>query len=463
MSLDYLARGHQREMTNCLKRNDVFALFVEMGLGKTAAVLEALSYLFCDGKVEGVLVVAPLKVANLTWPDEVEKWNDFSWMKIVSLRTEEGQDAWHREAAHIYTINYESLPKITEKLIVGKRKMPANLVLFDEIDNAKNPGSKRINRFRARTKTRFPMRWGMTGTPASNGKTDLFSQIRLLDQGKRFGVDYSPWLKTYFEPENPFSDHIKWVLREGKEKQLESKIADMSLVMTRKEFSEVPPTFEHEIKLVLPKAVQKVYDDTQKDLISMLDSDIPITVTNQGVLLGKLKQITSGEIYLKPEHEEEDKKNRTTRLLHNLKIEALGKLHKSLGHAPLIVSVQFRHETKRILEAFPEAVEFKEEHLEPFNKGKLPMVVAHPLSISHGLNMQGACRNIAFFTIGTSEGRHSQTIARIARTGQKYETHAHYLNFLGSVDQAAHAAIKYKGNEQSEFLKTLQNVRRLAA
>ena len=148
--MKYLPAPYQQQCTDHLAGNDVAALFVGMGLGKTAATLAALSQLISDGVCKGALVVAPLRVSLFTWPEEVAKWDQFKWMKCVSLRTEEGVEAWERGDACIYTINYESLPKILEKLIKGKRRtqMPVDTVVWDELSKAKNPGSKRIRAFR---------------------------------------------------------------------------------------------------------------------------------------------------------------------------------------------------------------------------------------------------------------------------------------------------------------------------
>ena len=141
---------HQELANTHLKGNLEALLFAGMGLGKTAAVLSASDWLFADGDMTGLLIVAPLRVAVLTWPDEVEKWDNFNYMKISDLRTKQGKKDWENGASHIYTINYESLPRFVNDYIKGRRasELPVDSVLFDEIDNAKNPSSKRIKKFR---------------------------------------------------------------------------------------------------------------------------------------------------------------------------------------------------------------------------------------------------------------------------------------------------------------------------
>lgn len=453
---------HQGLAVDHLKATPEALLFAGMGLGKTASVLSASDFLFADGDMKGLLIVAPLRVAVLTWPDEIEKWANFRYMKIANLRTKQGKRDWENGAAHIYTINYESLPRFVNEYIKGKRasELPVDSVLFDEIDNAKNPSSKRIKTFRQYARAKFRRAWGMTGTPTSNSRRDLFAQVRLIDQGKTFGTKYTPWERRFFEPENHWSQYPKMVLRPGSAEELERAIAHMALVLRSEDWLKIPPVHTKDIQVALPTAAKKIYKQVEKELLYTLENDSEILAVNQAVLVAKLLQITSGAVYAQ---DGEDESTRRAETLHTAKIDALRKLHKDNGGEPLLVACQYRHEIDRILEAFPEAMKFENHLLKDWNAGKIPLLVAHPKSIGHGLNLQQGGRALCWFSLGYSRGLYDQFNARLARQGQENETTIYRLICGGTIDDAVAGALHNKGNDQDAFLKTLKNIKRLAA
>lgn len=462
----FQAYEHQQQMTNHLVNTNNAALFVDMGLGKTASCLESIAYLIADGSMKGILVVAPLRVSVLTWRDEVEKWENFHWLTIANLRTKAGQQHWKDGTADIYTINYESLPKFTKQHLIGKTasELPVDSVLFDELDNAKNPGSKRINAFRKHA-DKFPRRWGMTGTPVSNNRLDLFAQIRLLDGGERWkcpanprGQAFTTWKRQFFEVENEYSEYPKYILRPGSKDLLEEMISDMTLVLSAKDYLKIPPVTFHDIPVSLPPSAQKIYKQVEKELLAMLNDDFEIVAVNAAVLTMKLLQITSGAVYVTKEDEPETRRAET---IHGAKIAALKKLQKDYPKQPLLIPCQYKHEIDRILEQFPGAEKFTNERLGAWNRGEIPVMVAHPKSIGHGLNLQTGGNIICWFSLGYSRALYDQMNARLARQGQTKETLVFRLICPGTIDDAVASALHHKGNDQAAFLATLKNLRRL--
>jgi SNF2 family DNA or RNA helicase len=453
---------HQDLAIEHLKANAEALLFAGMGLGKTAAVLSACDFLLADADMKGLLIVAPLRVAVLTWPDEIEKWANFRYMKVSNLRTKEGKKDWEEGKAHIYTINYESMPRFVNEYIKGKRasELPVDSVLFDEIDNAKNPSSKRIKTFRQYARPKFRRTWGMTGTPISNSRLDLFAQVRLIDQGKVFGTKYGPWEKQFFEPENYRSDYPKMVLRPGSEGKLEQATAHLALVLRSEDWLKIPPVHTKDVPVALPKEAKRIYRKVEKELLETLEDGSEILAVNQAVLVTKLLQITSGAVYVQ---EGDDTATRRPETVHTAKVDVLRKLHKSMNKAPLLVATQYKHEVDRILEAFPYARKFENNLLRDWNAGKIPLMVSHPKSIGHGLNLQGGGCAICWFSLGYSRGLYDQFNARIARQGQEQETTIYRLLVPGSVDDAVAGALSSKDQDQQAFLKTLKNIKRLVA
>ena len=460
---------HQSRMVDWLKPRDEAAVFAGMGLGKTGAVLKALEYLFGGLDSRGVLVVAPLRVSVLTWPHEAAKWTFSNGWRVVSLRTKEGREAWKSGEAEIYTINYESLPKICRELFHGKRgsSFPVDTIIFDELAEAKNPSSKRINQFR-KYRGKFKRFWGLTGTPTPNGIMDIFAQIRLLDDGKRLGKASTMFRQTYFDCINPYSDHPKFEVREDRRHIIESKISDMAITLRSEDWLDIPPTTVEDVPVTLPKKAKELYKELVKELLLLLEDergeDFEVAAVTQAVLANKLLQITGGTIYETPPEGEDGKPlPKRVQVIHNAKIEALKKVQAQEGGEPLLVGCWFKHERQRILDAFPRAELFNDgETLARWNRGEIPLLVAHPKSIGHGLNLQDGGTRVVWFSLGWDKQLYDQFNARLARQGQKYETKVFRLLCPGTMDDAVAEALRDKEETESRFLQTLKNLQELA-
>lgn len=458
-----------------LIRNDVAGLFAGMGLGKTAMTLAAIGHHIRNGASKGALIVAPLRVSLFTWPDEVSQWDNFKWMKIVSLRTPEGIAAWEAGEVCIYTINYESLFIPKYKNVVGrgrvqvgdsgiinrlfKGEMPVDTVVWDELSKAKSHKSKRIKEF-MKHRGRFVRHWGLTGTPSPNGYQDLFMQIKLLDGGKRFGKYITHFLEKYFEPVNAFVPAVqrKWKVRAGCAGLIEEKIKDIVLTLRSEDWLDIPPTSYADIEVAIPPKVKTIYKNLEKELIIQM-KDTKVVAVNQAVLVGKLQQVLGGAVYahdIKTIIATEETKVVTE--IHDAKIVALKKLWIAEGKKPMIVATKFIHERKRICKAIPEAVEFSSDAIDAWNRGEIPLLVAHPASMSHGLNMQHGGSRAVWFTLSYSREEYDQFNARVIRTGQKEETKIFHLVVPNTIDDAVLATIESKGLVQSGLLRTLRNI-----
>lgn len=429
------------------------ALFAGMGLGKTGSVLEALDRLFIEGEVTGALIVAPMRVSTLTWPHEVQKWDRFRWMKTALLRTRKGMKAWREGSADLYLVNYELLPKLCKEIAETKHN-PAQVVIWDELSKAKSHNSKRINTFRKQARPLFQRHWGLTGTPRPNGVIDLFAQVRLLDDGKRLGKSFHAFRQTYFQPDNPHSQWPKWVPRPGVDSFITNKISDLALVLRTEDFMDIPPTTVEDIEVSLPTSALKVYKELQKEFLAELEDGKEIVAVNAAVKMGKLLQVTSGAVY------DED---HNIGLVHDKKIKALQKFQKDNQGEPLLVATAFKHEQARILKACPGAELFREDTLDRWAKGQVPMIVADPRSIGHGVDrLQDGGRIAVWFSQTWSRELYDQFNARLCRTGQKHETRIIRLTVPGSVDDAVIEALRDRGEGQDGFLAAVKNLQDLA-
>lgn len=441
-----------------LLETDNALLFVGMGIGKSAACLDTLNELFLDGAAFGALVVAPLRVANLTWPMEVKGWDEFSWMRIANLRTEQGQRAFLNGKAHIYTINYEGLDKLVSLVTMRGGELPYDVVIFDELTRAKNPSSKRINLYRNNV-PRVERQWGLTGTPIPNSWQDLFAQVRLVDGGERLGRNFLDFQRTYFfAPEqNAFQDPRKkepWRPKASTVATLEEKIADITVTLKSSDWLDIPDTVYEDIDIPFTPELQKKYRILEQELVMQLSKEKVLNVANAAALVTKLLQFTSGHIY-----DEE----RAVHHVHSLKFDALAKIAKK-EKQPLFVASIFRHEQDRIRQLFPHAkffgdaktVRAQEEMLNAWNAGKIQMLVSHPASVGHGLNFQHGSSIIVWLTLTYSREFYEQMIARIARRGQKEITRVYRLMVPGTVDDAVAEVLANKAQNEARLLSALQ-------
>lgn len=452
--MKFLSSDPQRLLTRHLLDHDSAAGFVGVGIGKTGATLDAINQLLRSGESKGVLVLAPMRVANLTWPMEVNKWDDFRWMKVANLRHEAGKRAFMLGKAQIYVCNYEGIPKLLQMIKLRRGKglgLPYDTLVADELTKCKNPSSKRIQMYR-RDVTRLDHKrvWGLTGTPAPNSLLDLFAQIRLLDGGKCLGPSYEHFKQTYFK-QSGYGGY-KWTELPGSKDQIETAISDITLTLRSSEWLDIPETIVEDIEIPLGAEMAKEYRDFEKQLI-MEVKGTEITAANAAALVSKLLQFTSGAIY--------DSEKQWHRI-HDLKIKALEKLVK--GKGPVLVACSFRHEQARIRQAFPQAKFFDDaksanaqmELLEAWNAGKVPMLVAHPKSVGHGLNLQHGGNVIVWFTLTYSREDYEQMIARLARRGQEDITYVYRLMCPDTVDYAVATVIEEKRATEDRLLTALQ-------
>lgn len=440
-----------------LKQHDNALLFVGMGLGKSAGCLHTLSSLFLSLEARAALVVAPMRVSNLTWPMEVEQWDQFRWMKVANLRTESGQRAFLNGSAHIYTINYESLKLLVELVERRGGELPYDVVIFDELTRAKNPGSKRINLYRRKV-PRVKRQWGLTGTPMPNSWMDLFAQVRLIDGGTRLGTHSLDFKKQYFfAPEIP---QKPWEMKHGTEATLEGKIADITLALKSSDYLGIPDVHFEDIDIPFCADLRAKYVRLEKELVIKLRRDKEINVTNAAALVTKLLQFTSGHMY------DDDK---DVHPIHNLKFDALRRVAKA-ERSPLLVSYQFKHEEARIREQFPDARFFsdckrgraeqtiaeEEKLIKAWNAGKVRMLAAHPASVGHGLNLQYGANALFWLTPTYNREHFEQMIARLARRGQTNITKVYRPLVSGTVDDAVVESVENKAENEARLFSALR-------
>lgn len=463
------------------------------GLGKTSTVLAALKILKSKGMFHRALIVAPKRVCTDVWPVELGKWRDFADLKMTVLTglVEKRREAALQECADIFVINPEGLQWLlnvektstTKKIrdpstreivgeVAGKTKVAANLKRFkslgfdilivDELTGFKHTSSQRFKAL-SQVLHLFARRWGLTGKPAPNGLEDLFGQCFILDMGRSLGAYITHYRRAYFEQN---LSGFGWSLRDGCEKQIYKKLEPLMLTMSTDNYLDLPPLATNDIYLELPETVRDVYKKMERDLIAQIE-DRTVTAASCGVAAMKCRQIVSGAVYSSPDMVSLFKPppgvRRETIDIHTVKIDVLGELVEELQDSPLLLPLEFEFEFGRVIKKFPQAVVLgrssekrDSQIIRDWNLGSIPILVGHPRAIGMGLNLQGACCNIAWHTLPWDLELYEQLIARVRRQGNTaLRIMMHRLIMLRTIDEHVAVALSDKDRVQTSLLKAL--------
>jgi len=447
MRIPFVPMPQQRLITDFMMRHNQCAIFGDMGVGKTAATLHTILQLVADGDIRAALVVAPLRVCTLTWPAEARRFAEFAPLRVYNLRTEDGKFAWCHGLGHVYLLNYEQLPSFCKDHWGINRHMPVDMIVWDECHRAKAHNSARIKAIKPFL-GKIARHVGLTGTPTPNNYLELQPQISLLDGGKRLGSNFHAYKNRWFE-----SDYMgwKWTLRAGAKEQIEKKIADITLTLRREDWVTLPPVEVRDVTRNLPPPLLKQYKELQKELLLEI-RDQTVTAANAAVLVGKLQQFTSGQVY---------DENKEVVEIHDLKIQMLREVaEKSDG--PLLVATKFIHERKRIVREIEGAEEFDESRMDDWNARKIRMWVADPRSVGVGLNLQLGSNHVVWYSLTHSFGDYDQFNCRVIRPGQTRPVTITRLVIPHTVDDAVAETLRTKGDGQSGLLTALVNIQKLS-
>ena len=414
-------------------------LLLDMGLGKTLTTLAAIDEIeniFCEGNK--TLIIAPKKVADETWSAEIEKWGfEFTYSKVLGS-TKKRLEALEKEA-DIYIINRENVVWLVEYY---KTKWPFTFVVIDELSSFKSSKSKR---FRALRKVRPKIKRfvGLTGTPAPNSLIDLWPQIYLMDGGKRLETSQTKFKDRYFRPDKQNGPIVySWALRPNAEEEIYQKIDDICISMKAKDFLNLPPRTDNVVAIKLSD--MRAYKQFEKDLVLELE-DQEITASNSAVLANKLLQMANGAIY-------DDEKNVVS--IHDDKLDALENIVEESQGQPILVFYQYKHDLERFKKKFPQAEELTT--VDKWNSGKIPMLLCHPQSAGHGLNLQKGGHIIVWFGLTWSLEYYQQANARLDRQGQTEPVIIHHLVAEGTVDEKVLSILQGKEKNQNALLEAVK-------
>ncbi|ADI00502.1 SNF2-related protein [Salisediminibacterium selenitireducens] len=440
---------HYQEMAKTWMMERAYAgLFLDMGMGKTVITLTAIDDLLYDYfDVSRVLIIAPLRVARVTWTEEVEKWSHLNDLKVTKiLGSLKERKAALDDVGQVAVINRENVTWLVDYL--GKDWL-FDMVVIDELSSFK---SSKAKRFRSLKKVRpFIKRLvGLTGTPSPNSLLDLWPQIYLLDQGERLGRTFSGFRERYFLPDKRNQQTIfSWKLKEGSEHQIYELLEDLCISMKASDYLDVPERIDNTVPVELPPKAKRAYTQLEKEwLLAFEDADV--LAGSAAVVANKLLQLANGAIYDETGDVQE---------VHDEKLEALKELIESANGKPVLVYYNYQHDRDRILKhlkAFKPRVLKTDQDIRDWNKGNVPVLLAHPASAGHGLNLQAGGHVMVWFGLNWSLELYQQANARLHRQGQTETVVVHHLITKGTMDERVMAALKQKDTSQEALIAAVK-------
>lgn len=451
------------------------ALFMDPGLGKTSISLTAFKALMKSGVGRRCLVVAPLRVATEVWAGEVEKWADFEGLRVEVLHGPKKDEALERDA-DIYTINPEGLGW----LLSSRRfaKLHPDTLIVDESTKFKNTRSLRFKLLKM-ILGKFRRRWILTGTPAPNGLEDLFGQIYILDQGKALGSFITHFRNQYFVPSvvckvagKDGKSHTvnDWVPAEGAEEKISEAIAPYVLRLSAADYLKLPKLVKNVVPVTLPPPARKIYETLQEEMFAELaDGGLAVAMSKASATT-KCRQVANGGLYKQFDADDNPvlKKGEWSKV-HDAKTEALMDIVEELQGSPVLVAYEFAHDLARLKEALGKdtpcicgGLPDKRLHelVVAWNAGEIPVLLAQPMAMSHGLNMQDRCRHIIIHSLTWDLEVHDQFIKRVWRQGNDAPSvFLHYLIAKNTIDEVILETLGQKDHDQAALMACVQKYR----
>lgn len=448
---DYQRRGYRHiiETPKC-------ALWLGMGMGKTVTTLTAVVDLLNIRDIERVLIIAPLRVANTVWHAEINNWEHLKHLDyaICTGSQKKRTNALAKEAS-ITVTNKESVTWLCEHLPYW----PFDMVVIDESSCFKSHSSKRFKALKKSLKSIHRL-VELTGTPSPQSLADLWSQIYLLDEGARLGRNITAFRRRFME-QNP--NGFGYSMRPFAENTIYNLLNDVVITMLTTDYLKLPPRLDSVVHVEVPLLAMGHYSELEREFYLELErsgGDVDeFTAANGGVLAGKLLQMCNGALYI-------DEADGAYSVMHNEKISALKEIVEDNGDENILVAYNYRSDLERLQAAFPQAVVMDKsgEAVAAWQAGKIKMLLAHPASAGHGLNLQAGGALIVWFGLSWSLENYQQFNTRLHRQGQTKPVRIIHIVARGTkrgrtvdlLDAKVMKALGGKADTQSKLMENLK-------
>ena len=422
-------------------------------------------HLWDDFTVKKALVIAPKNVAQNVWAQECRKWEHTQGIRCALVMGTAAQRLRALSSdADLYIINRENVVWLVDTL---QNRLPFDMVIVDELSSFKSTKAKRWKAIKKLIQT-VPYVIGLTGTPAPNSYLDLWPQIYLLDGGARLGRTVSDYRYRYFKP-GAHKGHVvyEWIMRLGAQDAINRKLKDLCLSMSAEDWLDLPDTIYNTIPVSMDAAAEKRYKRFERTKVMALlqeatgfrELDVrnpeqlaqmtsAIRGDTAAAIAGKLLQMAGGAVY--------DDDGQVVPI-HEAKLDALSELLEANEGENVLCFYNYQHEKQRILERFPQAVAFSGTEVEAWNDGRIPLLLCHPASTGHGLNLQSGGHITVWYGLNWSLELYQQANARLSRPGQTHSVVIHHLVCRDTIDERVMAALQKKNEGQEALLKALKD------
>ncbi|ENW78194.1 hypothetical protein F909_03880 [Acinetobacter sp. ANC 3929] len=419
-ALEYKPHDYQHAIIEHILDNERCGVWAGMGTGKTSSTLTALDMLDLI-EPGATLVVAPLRVAATTWPDEAKKWKHLEHFKVVAIvGTAEERVRALKQQANVYTINYENLPWLVGYL---KANWFFTKVVADESTKLKgfrvSQGSVRARALGKVAHNRVKRFIALTGTPSPNGLKDLWGQVWFIDRGQRLGTSFGAFTQRWFQQIQVGADRnaVQLVPFPHSQNEIQTKLKDICLSIEAKDYFDIKDPIFRTVEIELKGKARKLYDEMEKEMFIELSETTEVEAFNAASKTMKCLQLASGSVYT------DDQGN--WQAVHDLKIQALESIVEEACGMPVLVAYHFKSDLERLQKAFPSGRHLDKDPktIHDWNAGKIPVLFAHPASAGHGLNLQDGGNILVFFSHWWDLEQYQQIIERIGPTRQAQAGH----------------------------------------
>jgi SNF2 family DNA or RNA helicase len=441
---------YQRKAVEYIKEKRRCGLFLDLGLGKTVTTLTAISEILAAGGAKKVLVIAPLRVASTVWDSEVAEWDHLKHLKVSKVLGTPAKRIKGLEAkADIYLINRENISWLETQTEHFKT---FDFLVIDESSSFKDGCTKRHKSLRPLAKlVKYCVL--LSATPAPNSFLDLFYQLYLIDSGQALG-----WSFVKFREKYCYSDRLgyNWTPKEGSAAEVRRLVSHKCLSMQAADYLTMPDLININSYVELPSTALRAYKSLERSLFLDLGNDKAINPSSSAVLANKLLQVANGAVYRDCDLDCDTLKQ--YEILHDAKIEALQELIET-NDEPMLVCYNYRSDLERLRIAFPSAEVFTKDSADTvsrWNDGKIKMLLVHPASAGHGLNLQRGGSLIVFFSLIWSLELYQQVIGRLYRQGQEKPVRIIHLLARDTIDERISTVLSSRGANQAELVNALK-------
>lgn len=450
--IPYTPKAFHTEAIKFLLMNSNAGLFFDPGLGKTGIVLAALLVLKQRGLFKRAVVVAPRRVCHDVWPKERNKWTDFQPLSVSVLHGPKKDELLRTTTADICCITSEGLQWLVDPAHDRLEQLGADVLVVDESSFFRHTTSKRFKTLKELL-PRFKRRMILTGTPAPRSYEDLFPQIFILDMGGALGRYITHYRAKYFNDVG--FGYPDWRLRPGAGKEINERIKPLVLRGDQVDHLDMPALIHNVVAIDLPPAVRATYDQFERQFYVDIGGH-EIMAANAAVAGNKLRQVANGFVY---------DLNHNAVVLHDLKIEALESIVSELQGKPALVLYEYNEDLARIKAALGGPPHIGDgttdkqasQYNDDFNAGNIPVLLAHPASAGHGLNLQGSSQHVIWFGPTWDLERHQQAVQRVWRQGNTHDrVFVHTIVARDTVEDRVAQVLATKDATQRALLNSLK-------